>query len=327
MHAMVIGSGGLTAADVPVPQPDSHQMLVKVRYAALNRADLAMAAGHKHGAAGGHGAIGGLEWSGEVVEVGDAIAGFKAGDPVMGSGAGAYAEYVLADPARCHPIPAFGREPGYDYAAAATLPVALQTMHDAIVTNAALQPGESLLVQGASSGVGIFALQLAKWLGAALVIGSSTSSARRKKLQAHGADTVIDSRNEDWPEEVKAATQGHGVDVIIDQVSGYVMNDNMRAAALCGRIVNVGRLGGMQGNFDFDLHARKRLRYVGVTFRTRTAEEVRAINDAVRRDLWPALEQRLFDIPVDRVFSLEDAADAQAYMRANKHFGKVLLAP
>jgi NADPH2:quinone reductase len=328
MKAAVIGETGLSIREVPVPSPSQGQILVKVRFSGLNRADLAMSAGHKHGAAGGAGAIAGLEWSGEVVEVGVGVTDYRPGDRVMCSGAGGYAEYALSDGARCNLIPETeGGDNGYSFEEAATLPVALQTMHDALVTNGQFRKGQSVLIQGASSGVGILGMQIAMYLGAELVIGSSTDQTRRDKLVSFGADLAVDSKDPQWPEQVLAATDGRGVDLIIDQVSGETVNDSMNATAIGGRIVNVGRLGGMHADFNFDLHALRRISYVGVTFRTRSRDEVMAINEAMRRDLSVALTQRAFDIPIDRVFALEAVVEAQEYMRTNQHFGKILLAP
>ncbi len=328
MRAAVIEAHGLVVQDVDVPQPGEHQILVKVHYAALNRADLAMSAGHKHGAAGGSGAMAGLEFSGVVAEVGADVNQFRVGDSVMCSGAGGYAEFALTDVSRCNHIPtptSTSGDNGYSMAEAATLPVALQTMHDALVTNGGLKKGDHVLIQGASSGVGILGLQIAQYLGAAQVIGSATHPGRRAALLDHGADRAIDSRDPTWVDQVLHATDGRGVDLIVDQISGYVANDNMRATRVTGTIVNVGRLGGMQDSFNFDLHALRRIRYIGVTFRTRTNAEVQAINDAMRRDLWPALEQRALHIPSDKVFALEEVSAAQEYMRTNQHFGKILL--
>jgi NADPH:quinone reductase len=124
---------------------------------------------------------------------------------------------------------------------------------------------------------------------------------------------------------VLAATDKKGVDLIVDQVSASVANQNMKAAAVLGRIVNVGRLGGFKGEFDFDLHAMKRIDYIGVTFRNRSLEEVRAIVRAMRADLWPHVESGKLKLPIDRTFPLDQAAAALAHMRANAHFGKIVL--
>ncbi|XOV90684.1 MAG: zinc-binding dehydrogenase [Pseudomonadota bacterium] len=326
MTAAIIAPTGLVIDSVDQPSPGPNQLLVKVMFAALNRADLAMSAGHKHGNAGGTGTVAGLEWSGVVVETGSAVTDYQPGDRVMCSGVGGYAEFALCDTARCNPIPTTtDGDNGYSFEEAATLPVALQTMHDAIVTNGGLRSGESVLIQGASSGVGILGLQIARYLGASLVIGSSTHAGRRRRLLDLGADMVIDTNDPLWVAEVQSATDDKGVDLIVDQVSGYVANDNMKAARVTGRIVNVGRLGGTSGEFDFDLHARKRITYTGVTFRTRSRAEVDLINRAMREDLWAGLERRAFGIPIDRIFPLKEAAAAQAYMAHNQHFGKILL--
>jgi NADPH2:quinone reductase len=208
---------------------------------------------------------------------------------------------------------------------AATLPVALATMHNAVVTNGALQAGQSVLIQGASSGVGLMALQIAKLKGASLVIGSSTDAMRRGRLKEFGADLAVDSSDPGWVDQVLKATNGEGVDLIVDQVSGKVASQNLAATRVKGRIVNVGRLGGTHADFNFDLHAARRINYIGVTFRTRTIEEIREIFDEVRKDIWPAVEQRKLQLPIDRVFAFDDIGKAFAHMDANKHLGKIVV--
>ena len=321
MKAAVVGDKGLEIRDVPPPRPKPNEVLVRVRAAGLNRAELAIAAGHRHGNQGGPGAIPGLEWSGEVAEIGAEVRGVKPGDRVMCSGGGGYAEYAVCDWGRVSAIPANNMS----YEQAATLPVALQTMHNALVTAGRLKAGESVLIQGASSGVGLMGLQIAKLKGASLVMGTSTNPARRARLKEFGADLALDSRDPAWPERVAEATQGKGVDLIIDQISASVANQNLKAAAVLGRIVNVGRLGGAKGEFDFDLHAMKRIDYIGVTFRTRSLEEVREIVRRMRADLWGAVEAGQLALPIDRIFPLDEAVAAQAHMRANAHFGKIVL--
>ena len=321
MKAAVVGDKGLEIREIPAPRPKPNEVLVCVRAAGLNRAELAMAAGHKHGPLGGAGAVIGLEWAGEVAEVGAEVSGIKPGDRVMCSGNGGYAEYAVTDWGRVAGIPANNMS----FEQATTLPIALQTMHDALVSNGRLSAGEAVMIQGASSSVGLMGLQIAKRLGASLVIGSSTNPARRARLAEFGADLAVDSGDAAWPEAVLQATGGKGVDLIIDQISASVANANMKAAAVLGRIVNVGRLGGAKGEFDFDLHALKRIAYIGVTFRTRSLDEVRAINRKMRADLWPLVEAGTLALPIDRIFPLDEAAAAQAHMRANAHFGKIVL--
>lgn len=321
MKAVVVGASGVEVHDVPKPTPGPTQVLVRVRASGLNRADLIMASGRPHGAHGGAGAILGLEFAGEVAEVGTQVSGIKAGDRVMCSGNAGYAEYAVTDYGRVAKIPANNMT----FTQAATLPVALQTMHNAVVTAGRLKKGESILIQGASSGVGLMGLQIAKHMGASLVLGSSTNAGRRARLKEFGADVAIDTTDATWPDAVVKATDGKGVDVIVDQVSAPVANGNLKAAKVLGRIVNVGRLGGFTGEFDFDLHAAKRIDYIGVTFRTRSIEEVREINRLMRVDLWDAVESGKLALPIDKTYPLEQAAEALAHMKANEHFGKIVL--
>lgn len=320
MKAYILGQSGPELQDAPRPLAGPGEVAVRVRACGLNRVDILMARGRKHGAAGGAGAVLGLEWAGEVAEVGDGVEGFAVGQRVMGSGGGAWAEFVAADAGRVTPIPE-----GVSFEQAATLPVALQTMHDAIVTNGRFQPGQSVLIQGASTGVGLLGLQIAKAMGASLVIGSSTNPERRARLAEFGADLVIDSRDPAWVDQVLAATGGQGVDIIVDQLSGYVANDNMRATKVMGRIVNVGRLGGESGPFEFDLHALRRIQYVGVTFRTRSKAEVAEIIWRMREDLWPLVADGRLSLPIDRVYPFAELHEALEHMRVNAHFGKIVL--
>jgi len=321
MKAGVATENGLELRDIPQPKPQPFQILVRVKAAGLNRADLAASRG-----SGGHGSVGGtvgIDWAGEVVEVGSEVkGGFKPGDRVMCAGSGGYAEYAVADWGRVVPMPA-----DISFEDAATLPVALGTMHDALVTNGRLKRGESVLIQGASSGVGLMAMQIAKLLGAKIVIGTSTNAGRRARLKEFGADLAVDTSDPKWPDLVLEATGGAGVNLMIDQVSGALMNASMRATAILGRIVNVGRLGGGKAEFDFDLHANRRIAYIGVTHRTRSVDELREETRAMWADLADAVKARKLSLPIDKTFPLAEAKAAQEYMRANKHFGKILLKP
>jgi NADPH2:quinone reductase len=311
VKAAVYGAQGLEIRELARPQIKPSQILVRVRCASLNRRDLTRAKGDD-------GKVPGLDWAGEVAEAGAEAKAFKPGDRVMCMGSGGYAQFAAAEAGQALPIPGT-----MDWETAATLPVALLTMHDAVVTNGRLKPGESVLVQGASSGVGLMALQIAKLKGAALVAGSSRRS--HERLKDFGADLALDLADRGWVQTLTGATGGKGVELVIDQVSGSIFNQTQQASAIGGRIVNVGRLGGMVAEFDFNLHALRRLHYIGVTFRTRSSDEVREIARRVRADLWPALEAGKLRLPVDKVFALDEAEAAQRRMRANEHFGKILL--
>ena len=320
MKAGVATEQGLALRDIQQPRPKPNEVLVRVRAASLNRADLITARGLPHGSHAGIGAPVGLEWAGEVVESGAQAKGYSAGDRVMCSGTGGYAEFAVSDFGRVNPIP-----DGMSFEQAATLPVALITLHNALVTAGRLHAPDSVMIQGASSGVGLMGLQIAKLRGAGLVIGTSTNAERRGRLKEFGADLAIDTNEPGWPEAVLRATGGKGVNLVVDMLSGPVVAQTMKATAVLGRIVNVGRLAGARAEFDFDLHALRRIDYIGVTFRTRTLEEVREINRRMRADLWDAVTAGKLALPIDRRFALDAAVEAQAHMRANRHFGKILL--
>jgi NADPH:quinone reductase len=320
MKAYVYGANGAAITEVAKPSPKGTQVLVRVRACGLNRADLGMTKGHAHGSAGGAGTVLGMEWAGEITEVGPDARAVKVGDKVMGSGSAAFAEYTLADHGRLFRTPS-----NMNFEEACTLPIAISTMHNAVVTVGALQSGQAVLIQGASSGVGLMALQIAKLKGARLVIGSSTDATRRGRLKEFGADLAVDSSDPGWVDQVLQATGGEGVDLIVDQISGKVASQNLKATKIKGRIVNVGRLGGTHADFNFDLHAARRINYIGVTFRTRTIEEIREIFDEVRKDIWPAVESRKLQLPIDRVFTFDDIGKAFEHMEANKHLGKIVV--
>jgi NADPH2:quinone reductase len=321
MKGALLTDGGPALVEIERPTPRPLEILVKVRASSLNRADLLIVDGRQHGAHGGTGTPLGLEWSGDVVEVGSDVSAFRPGDRVMCSGIGGFAEYAVTDWRRAFPFPSAAM----DYEAAACLTIALRTAHVALVTHGQLRPGQSVLVLGASSGVGLMSLQVAKALGAGRVIGTSTKAERRESLARFGADVALDSGNADWAAQVSAATDGRGVDLVVDFLAGPLINDTMRATALGGRIVNVGRMAGESGTIDFDLHSLRRIQYIGTTFRTRTSEEIGAVGERVKADLWPALQAGKLSLPVDVRLPLEQVADAFALMRRNAHFGKIVL--
>jgi NADPH:quinone reductase len=318
MKAAVSTPNGLELRDIAEPVPKPNEVKVRVRACGLNRADLSAAR-----ATFGHGTIGapvGLEFSGEVAEVGADVREFKAGDRVVCAAGGGYAEYAVADYGRTAPLPV-----GFSFEQAAVLPVALNTLHNALITKGGLKAGESVLIQGASSGVGLMGLQIAKMKGAKPVMGSATNDMRRGRLKEFGADIAIDTRDDKWPEQVLEATGGKGVNLTVDMVSGKTVNQTMSATAVLGRIVNVGRLGGVTAEFNFDLHAMKRIDYIGVTNRNRSLEELRELMRLMRADLWDAVVAGKLTLPIDRTFKLDDAIAAQAHMKANQHFGKIAL--
>ena len=308
--------------DLPEPVPGEGELLVRVGAGGLNRADLVMPLRHRHGTDASGPAIAGNEFAGRVEARGPGADRFSVGDRVMGFGASTFAELTTVDHRHVFPVP-----DGMGWETATAYPVAVETMHDAIVTNGRLAAGESVLFLGAGSGVGILGIQIAKAAGASLALGASRSRDRLSRLAAFGMDEGIDVTDPDWPERVHELTGGKGADLIVDMVSGPTVNASMRAAAIRGRIVNVGRLGGKTGEFDFDLHALKRLDYIGVTFRTRSDDEIADIVDRAWADLGSLIETRTLSLPVHAAFPLDAVADAYAEMRRDAHLGKIVIVP
>ena len=323
MKAVTLGESGIEIADIDQPSPKPNQILVKVHACGLNRSDLLTTQGHNYGHVGGDAQVMGAEFTGEVVEVGSEAEGINVGDRVMCQGAAGWAEYALAARRGTLSIPSAD----ISYEEAASLGGAIRTMHNAIVTDGCFAAGQTILFQGASSGQGLMGMQIARAKGAKLVIGTSTNADRRAQLAEFGADMALDSRDEGWVDQVLEATDGAGVDVIIDMVSGYTANQNMTATKVNGHIINIGRLGGDTGEFDFNLHALRRIHYIGVTGRTRTPAESAEVTRRARDDgdLWDTLAAGKLSMPIDKVFALEDARAALDRMAANEHFGKIVL--
>ena len=262
-----------------------------------------------------------MEFSGEVVECGDNVKNLSIGDRVMCSGSSTWAEFAIADYGRVIKIP----DNNMDFTTASTLPVALATMHNAIVTIGEFVEGQTVLIQGASSGVGLMGLQIAKHLGAQIVIGTSTKPEKFNKLKSLGANIVVNSKDNNWVDQVLAATNNDGVDLIIYQLSGYTVNQNMQATKIKGKIVNVGRLAGGTTDFNCDLHALRRINYQGVTFRTRSVEEIRNVYLDMWKDLGDLVTTGKLSLPIEKVFDFNDVAQALSSMRDNEHFGKLIL--
>lgn len=326
MKAVVIHGEGENAEvrldDVPEPVPGPRELLVRVHAAALNRADLSQRRGrYRQQALAKDGPrIGGLEAAGEVVAVGEDVTRFRPGARVMTQCAGGYAELVTVDERLPLPVPE-----NLEWTEAAATQVALVTGHDALVTNAGLAVGETVLIQAAGSAVGLMAVQIAHFLGAGMVIGTVGRERAAVLGRSLGLDLAIDYRRESVPDLVQRNTDGRGADVVVDHVGGPVLPDNLRAMAIGGRLISVGRLGPVVGELDLDLLALKRLRLIGVTFRTRTLDEY---GECVRRageQLLPALAHRHLRPIVDSVFPLADVDAAHQRMAENKHLGKIVL--
>lgn len=326
MKAMFVipdASGGVVELhEVPQPAPVSGELLVRVRASAINRAELARRRGQylRPGVDSFAPAISGNEFAGDVVEVGANVEGFAVGDRVMGRAPGSHAEFVVVDARGAMKFP-----DAMSCDEAATIPNVFVTAHDAIVTNGELKAGETFLVNAASSGVGIAALQIAKMFGANPVIGTSTSHGKLERLAALGMTHGIATGSEGLVERVNEITNGRGVDLLIDNVGGDVLEENLKAMAILGRMVSVGRLGPHTGPLDLDQLAYKRVKLIGVTFRTRNQEESLACSQRMAEDLMPGFESGRLRGVVDRVFPLEELDAAHAYMATNAHVGKIVI--
>ena len=323
MKAVTLGDDGVEIKDLPNPEPTSEQVLVKVKSCGLNRSDLLETQGQSFGHTGGDTKIIGGEFAGEIVELGEAVDDLKVGDKVMCRGGSGWAEYAVANHKRAIK---FNPEQ-ISWEQAASIQGNLQTMHDAIVTNGKFITGQSVFIQGASSGVGIIGLQIAKALGASLVLGSSTNQNKLSKLSSYGADILIDTSKENWLDKVLEVTEGKGVDVLIDMLSGDFVNKNMEATKINGHLINIGRLAGMNGNFNYDLHAKRRLHYVGTTGRTRSVEENLDVARVANKDLWDHVVDGKIRHVIFKTFRLNEASDALNIMNENRHFGKLVLLP
>ena len=323
MKAVTLGDDGVEIKELPNPEPTSEQVLVKVKSCGLNRSDLLETQGQSFGHTGGDTKIIGGEFAGEIVKLGEGVENLKVGDKVMCRGGSGWAEYAIANHKRAIK---FNPEQ-ISWEQAASIQGNLQTMHDAIVTNGKFISGQSVFIQGASSGVGIIGLQIAKALGASLVLGSSTNQNKLSKLSSYGADILIDTSKENWLDEVLEVTEGKGVDVLIDMLSGDFVNKNMEATKINGHLINIGRLAGMNGNFNYDLHAKRRLHYVGTTGRTRSVEENLDVARVANKDLWDHVVDGKIRHVIFKTFRLNEASDALNIMNENRHFGKLVLLP
>ena len=314
------GKSQLRFTDLPDLAPGPNDLLLKVRAAGLNRADLGRNAGHyERIATKPPHPIAGLEAAGEVIGMGVNVTGWKVGDRAMGMPSGGYAEQVLIDYRLAVRMPA-----ALSFVQAAALPVAMFTAHDAVVTNGQLAKGGTLFIQAASSGVGIAAAQLGRRIGAAVVAGTA-SPGKIDRLKALGLTHGIDYAQGNVAQAVLAATGGRGADVIIDMVGAKAIDDHLAMAAVGARWVQIGRMGGVSGPIDLDTLAKKRVQLRGVSFRLRDVNEAAAVVSAAWQDLEADVSSGAFAMPVERTYPLAEADQAQLAMRENRHFGKFIL--
>ena len=326
MQAIAIEAYGapemLKLATCADPGAGAGEVLIRVAASGVNRPDVLQRKGH-YPVPPGASVLPGLEVAGEIV-AGDADAmaqaGLKLGDKVCALVAGGgYAELCVAPAAQCLPVPA-----GLDMVQAASLPETFFTVWSNVFDRARLQPGETLLVQGGSSGIGVTAIQMAKALGAGVIVtaGSDDKCEACVKL---GADHAINYKTHDFVEEAKRLTDGKGVDVVLDMVAGDYIAREVECLADDGRIVIIAIQGGVKSGFNAGQVLRRRLTITGSTLRPRPVAFKAAIARALREKVWPLVENGAIAPVIYRTFPAAQAAEAHALMESNQHIGKIVL--
>ena len=305
--------------ECPVPEPRVGEVLIRVHTAGVNRGDLHQRAG-TYPPPPDASPILGLEVSGHVAAIGAGVDGWKVGDAVCALvPGGGYADYVLTPAPQCLPVPA-----GLTLTQAGALPEAVFTVWINVFELGRLQPRETFLVHGGSSGIGTMAIQMASALGSRVL---TTAGDERKCgfCRSIGADVAINHGKEDFVEAVLGATGGAGVDVVLDMVGGDYTERNLRVLAPEGRVVQISALKGSNVEISLSEVMRKRATITGSYLRPRTIEAKGRVAEAVRRRVWPLLESKRISPIIDRVFPLEQVADAHRHLEGGQHIGKVLL--
>jgi putative PIG3 family NAD(P)H quinone oxidoreductase len=323
VRAVVVTEPGppevLRVEEVPDPAPAPGEVLVRVAATAVNRADLLQRQGHYPPPAGASPLLG-LELSGTIAALGSDVAGWKVGDEVCAlvSG-GAYAELATVPVGQVMPVPR-----GTSVIDAAALPEAACTVWSMVFGAGRLQPGESVLVHGGSSGIGTMAVQLAHARGARVftTVGTPRKAAFCTEL---GADVAINYREEQFEQRVLAETGGAGVDVVLDIIGASYLERNVRALGVGGRLIIIGLQGGRKGELDLGLVLAKRATVHAAALRARSIEHKAAIVAETQHAVWPLVEAGEVRPIIDRVLTLDDAAEAHRLVESSEHIGKVLM--
>lgn len=318
----IIQPGGpevLKPCERPMPVLKAGEVLIKVHAAGVNRPDVLQRTGN-YPVPPGASDIPGLEVAGEIVDGDFAGSAFKKGDMVCALvQGGGYAEYCAAPVAQCLPIPK-----GLSAIEAASLPETFFTVYSNLFERAKLSGDETLLVQGGTSGIGVTAIQMAQAFGHK-VWATAGSDDKCRACEALGAERGINYKTEDFVEVVKAATNGKGVDVIIDMVAGDYVGREISCLADDGRLVIIALLGGASGKVDFGQILRRRLTITGSTLRPRPVAFKQMIADKLHQKVWPLIETGKIKPVIFKTFSLEQADQAHALMETSTHVGKIML--
>ncbi len=305
----------LELRDVTTPEPKAGQLLVKVRGACFNRGELIPGHGHANSVKQGGG-----ECAGEIAKLGEGVAGFSIGDKVMGRCVGGWSEFALMDVREALRVPE-----RLSWEEAGAIPLAFMVVHDMLVTHGALKAGEWLLVTAITSGVGVAALQTAKALGAK-VIGTSGSAEKLAQLQALGLDVGVQTRGTGFYDAAMNATDGKGVNLVVNNVGGTVFPECMRSLAYEGRLATVGYLDrNMNSTIDLEMLHTNRLKLFGVSNKLRPPNERAQSVRGFERDLLPLFADGRIKVRLDRVFPFNEMPAALDYVQSDSLLGKVAM--
>src|SRR4030095_505477 len=314
------GPEALVLAERPVPEAGRGEVLIKVAAGGLDRADVLQRRVFYPSPAGAP-SYPGLEVSGTIVALGEGVTEFKVGDPVCALLAGGgYAEYCHVDAGQVLPIPG-----SLDMIQAAALPEAMFTVWSNVFVFGRLQQGETLLVHGGSSGIGVTAIQLAAARGHT-VFATAGSAEKCRFCESIGARRAIDYKTDDFVAEIGKETAGRGVNVVLDMVGGSYVARNLQVLATDGRLVMIATQGGAKGEIDVMRIMQQRLVVTGSTLRPRSAEVKRTIRGQLPQEVWPLITAGRVRAVVDSVFALAEAGQAHARMEGGEHMGKIILA-
>ncbi len=315
-------SGGpevLRPVERPVPAAAPGEILIAVAAAGVNRPDVAQRAG-LYPPPPGASDLPGLEVAGEVVALGDGVSDWQAGDKVCAlvSGGG-YAQYVSVPAVQVLPVPN-----GFDMITAAGIPETFFTVWANVFDRGGLTAGESILIHGGSSGIGTTAIQLARAFGATAYVTVGTAE-KARFCEELGAAAAINYKQQDFVDEIKAATEGAGVDVILDMVGGDYLPRNIRLLRADGRLLQVALMGGVKGELDLGRVMTRRLVVTGSTLRPRSTVFKGEIAQSLRDRVWPLFEAGEISPVIHQTFALNEAAQAHALMETSTHIGKIIL--
>jgi len=324
MKAILLdGFGGaerMRLGDAPAPRPEAHQVLIRVAATSVNRPDVIQREGH-YPPPPGESEILGLEAAGTIEAVGEDVRGLTPGQRVAALlGGGGYAELAVADARHVVPIP-----DSVSFEEAACLCEAYITAYHNLFIGARLADGEWVLLHGGGGGVTTAGMQLVAALAPASRMIVTASAAKLRRVADLGAHTVVDYRSEDFVDAVARATNGRGVDVILDHVGGPYLERNMKALAVGGRIALIGIMGGRKAEIDLGRLLVKRQELIGSVLRPRPADEKARIIARFRDAVMPLVAERRIVPLIDRVYRLEEAAEAHRRMERGEHFGKIVL--